>query len=457
MGAARALARAGERILPRVPPAWQGPISEVAGTIAYLAAPRQRAAVRANLAMIAPGRSLSARRVFVNQVRQYLEVFQIPRLDWARFDAVVRVEGWDNFLCAQRLGKGVIFGSAHLGPVALVGQILITRGYTLTLPAEKTDSEFMHAVNRARQAQGMVLVPIDSALGVHRVIRESGVLGILADRAVTGIGERVDFFGRPALLPSAQVALALRTGAALVPAFAWREKGLLHARIEKPLELVSTGDRDADVRSGVRRFAAILELATRRSSPVAVIPGVEVTTRSGHLLALWIEEEIPMFCSLAEALSRVHEAGGVAIVPHPLSYLTFSIGEGALRQLAALGDGARMVDAIELRNPSYAGRVRASRAAWLNTHVLRVAATGSSDAHHAALVGTCWTDFSGDTSEDLRTALRAHQTTANGRGWTLREHLDGAAKQQWRSMVRDPIKRARRTMTRAGGVKNKKK
>jgi KDO2-lipid IV(A) lauroyltransferase len=197
--------------------------------------------------------------VFVNQVRQYLEVFHIPRLDRARFDEIVRVEGWDHFLCAQRLGKGVIFGSAHLGPVALVGQILITRGFTLTLPAEKTDSEFMHAVNRARQAQGLVLLPIESALGLHRVIRDGGVLGILADRAVTGVGETVEFFGRPALLPSAQVALALRTGAALLPAFAWRENGLLVARIEEPLELVSTGDRDADVRAGVSRFAARLE------------------------------------------------------------------------------------------------------------------------------------------------------------------------------------------------------
>src|SRR5207244_2839152 len=134
MGAARALATAALQVLPRVPPAWQGPISEVVGTIAYLAAPRSRAAVRANLAVISPERSLSARRVFVNQVRQYLEVFQIPRLDRARFDAVVRVEGWDNFLCAQRLGKGVIFGSAHLGPIALVGQVLITRGLTLTRP-----------------------------------------------------------------------------------------------------------------------------------------------------------------------------------------------------------------------------------------------------------------------------------------------------------------------------------
>jgi predicted metal-dependent phosphoesterase TrpH len=215
------------------------------------------------------------------------------------------------------------------------------------------------------------------------------------------------------------------------------------------LDVIALTDHD-----DIRGAFALRELAARRSSPVQVVPGVEVTTRSGHLLALWIEDEIPMFCSLAQALSRVHQAGGLAIVPHPLSYLTFSVGEGALRQLAATGDDEQMVDAIEVRNPSYAGRVRASRAAWLNTHVLRVAETGSSDAHHAALVGTCWTDFPGTTPEDLRTAVRERATTADGRGWTLREHLDGAAKQQWRSMVRDPVKRAHRRI-RSGGGKNK--
>jgi predicted metal-dependent phosphoesterase TrpH len=205
------------------------------------------------------------------------------------------------------------------------------------------------------------------------------------------------------------------------------------------LDVIALTDHD-----DIHGAFALRELAAQRSSPVTVVPGVEVTTRSGHLLALWIEDEIPMFCSLVDALTRIHEAGGLAIVPHPLSYLTFSIGEGALRQLAASGDDTRMVDGIEVRNPSYAGRVRASRARWLNTHVLRIAETGSSDAHHAALVGTCWTEFPGSTPEELRRALREHSTTADGRGWTLKEHLDGAATQQWRSMVRDPIKRARR-------------
>jgi hypothetical protein len=103
-----------------------------------------------------------------------------------------------------------------------------------------------------------------------------------------------------------------------------------------------------------------------------------------------------------------------------------------------------MVDGIELRNPSYAGRVRAKRAAWLNAHVLRVAETGSSDAHHAELVGTAWTEFDGLTAADLRRAIAERTTRPQGRNWTLREHLGGVARQQWRSMVRDPVKRARR-------------
>lgn len=254
-----ALAVALERILPRIPMRWHAPVAEVVGTIAYASASRARSAVRANLAVVAPSGRASTRRVFVNQVRQYLEVFRIPRIDRDRFAATVRIEGWENFECARERGKGVVFASAHLGPVALVGQIVTTRGFEITLPVEPATSDLMRAVNRARSAQGLKLVPITSAFGFHRVLRRGGILAVLGDRAVTGVGERVDFFGRPTLLPSAHVALALHTGAALVPAFTWREGRTLVAHIEKPLELPQTGDRAADVREGVRRFAERFE------------------------------------------------------------------------------------------------------------------------------------------------------------------------------------------------------
>jgi KDO2-lipid IV(A) lauroyltransferase len=82
---------------------------------------------------------------------------------------------------------------------------------------------------------------------------------------VTGVGVRLPFFGREALLPSAHVALALRTGAALVPAFARRDGPRLLAQILPELELRRSGDRDADVRAGVAAFARLLEDHVRQA------------------------------------------------------------------------------------------------------------------------------------------------------------------------------------------------
>ena len=219
------------------------------------------------------------------------------------------------------------------------------------------------------------------------------------------------------------------------------------------MDVIALTDHD-----DIRGAFALRDVAARRSSAVAIVPGIEVTTRSGHLLALYVENEVPMFRPLPETIAAIHGQGGLAVVPHPLSYLTFSIGERALRALAELGDDPSFVDGIELRNPSYAGRVRARRAAWLNTHVLRVAETGSSDAHHAELVGTAWTEFEGSSAEELRASLVGKTTKSGGRAWTLREHLRGAAEQQYRSMVRDPAKRAwrRRPVTAATRAKRKK-
>ena len=220
-------------------------------------------------------------------------------------------------------------------------------------------------------------------------------------------------------------------------------EAILDAAERAGLDVIALTDHD-----DIRGAFLLRDIAARRSSPVEIVPGVEVTTRSGHLLALWIEEEIQMFAALAETVSRIHRVGGVAIVPHPLSYLTFSVGEGALRALASSTDPLAHIDGIETRNPSYAGRVRAARSVWLNEKVLHVAETGSSDAHHANLVGTTWTEFDGKDSDALRRAIADRTTRPDGRHWTLGEHLDGVALQQWRSMVRDPVKRARRRITK---------
>ncbi|HZP96585.1 MAG TPA: lysophospholipid acyltransferase family protein [Candidatus Limnocylindria bacterium] len=261
------LAHAAERALPRMPAALVAPVAELIGTVAFAAQPVARAAVRENLSIVAPDRSgaASVRRVFVEQARNYLEIFKIPRIDRARLRAMVDKPGWEHFLAAHEQGRGVIVASAHLGPISLVGQVLTAHGYDVVLPVETERSEFQRAVNRARAAMGLHLVSTDTPLAVYRALKAGRVFGLLADRAVTGVGEHVSFFGRDALLPSAHVALALRTGAPLIPAFSLREGRQLVARFEPRLELPSTGDRAADVREGVRRWANVLERYVRRA------------------------------------------------------------------------------------------------------------------------------------------------------------------------------------------------
>ena len=257
---------AAERVLPQIPSALVIPIAQVMGTIAFAVSPGARDAVRANLEIIAPGRAGAslARRIFAEQSRNYLEVFRLSRTDAATLIATIEKRGWEHLTSAYEQGKGVIVASAHLGPISVVGQVLVAHGYPTVLPVETEHSEVQRAVNRARAAMGLQVVRADTPLAVVRALREGKVLGLLADRAVTGVGERVPFFGRYALIPSVHIALGLRTGVPVIPAFSLRIGRALVASFEPPLELRSTGDREADVLAGVAQWARVVETYVRR-------------------------------------------------------------------------------------------------------------------------------------------------------------------------------------------------
>jgi KDO2-lipid IV(A) lauroyltransferase len=200
---------AAERVLPQIPSALITPIAQLMGSVAYAASPGARRAVRANLEVIAPDRASAslARHIFAEQSRNYLEIFRLSRTDAATLRATIERRGWEHFTSAHALGKGVIVASAHLGPISVVGQVLVAHGYATVLPVETERSEVQRAVNRARAAIGLQVVRSDTPLAVVRALREGKVLGLLADRAVTGVGERVPFFGADALIPSVHIAL----------------------------------------------------------------------------------------------------------------------------------------------------------------------------------------------------------------------------------------------------------
>jgi predicted metal-dependent phosphoesterase TrpH len=152
--------------------------------------------------------------------------------------------------------------------------------------------------------------------------------------------------------------------------------------------------------------------------------GEEVTTRRGHLLALFVNERIPALRPLAETVERIHAAGGLAVAPHTLAPLTPSLGARSLRALVADPNPARHLDGIELWNPSAAGRARAEARRTLNATALHLPATGSSDAHVLEGIGSGFTWFDGTTEADFRAALAAGRTEPAGAYWSTWHNVD---------------------------------
>ncbi len=182
------------------------------------------------------------------------------------------------------------------------------------------------------------------------------------------------------------------------------------------------------------------EAWARRSYSFEVIAGIEVSTREGHLLALDIDRPIPPFRSLAETLTLVHEAGGIAIVPHPMSWLTRSVGHRSIERVLRSADASVYFDGIEVENETLAARVMRGKARRTNDARWHLPETGGSDAHFPQAIGSAYTTFPGHTIAELRLALRQHQTRAvSGTHPTMRElGLGQIVRQQSRGLMVTP-------------------
>ncbi|WP_434522278.1 CehA/McbA family metallohydrolase [Halorubrum sp. AS12] len=195
------------------------------------------------------------------------------------------------------------------------------------------------------------------------------------------------------------------------------------------------------------------------------IPGVEVSTAHGHLLAIGVDRMPPRGRPYAETVRKIHEQGGVAVVPHPFQRSRHGVRQrniptpGSADETA---DGTRKPDRGSDRADPVAetGGVETSGAvdevdaievfnAWLftgyrNRRARRFAAEhgypgiAASDAHHLQYVGRAFTELGIEgrespdevTADDVLTAIRRGTTTVDGRGAPIRmaaKHYVGAA------------------------------
>jgi predicted metal-dependent phosphoesterase TrpH len=185
-------------------------------------------------------------------------------------------------------------------------------------------------------------------------------------------------------------------------------------------------------------------IARERGSRVEVVVAEEVTTRSGHLLGVFLQAQLRRNQRLETTVAEIHEQGGLAIVPHPFSAFTKGMRKHAIMRVHRSADPLIYWDALEGFNPSTAGRY--GRAATIRLAAeLDLPLVGNSDGHTLDTIGDGRTFFPGTTAEDYRRAVLAGTTTGTCVTWGfLREtRIYG---RQVRKQVRDVSRWGRRAV-----------
>jgi hypothetical protein len=180
------------------------------------------------------------------------------------------------------------------------------------------------------------------------------------------------------------------------------------------LDVIAITDHD-------RLEASLWAYSQQSHYPFEVVPGVEVTSAEGHVLALWVTQPIPKGMSLAETSAAIHEQGGLAVLAHPLEP-TISIRwfwRYLTQPSVLLSSG---IDALEIFN---AGAFTPG-SNWLAQriyHNIDLPRVGSSDSHSLATIATGITRFRGRTACDLRESILCGQTAAEGKSWPITAYL----------------------------------
>ncbi|HTR23066.1 MAG TPA: lysophospholipid acyltransferase family protein [Terriglobales bacterium] len=244
------------------------------GLLVYRLHRRLREVGMRNLTLAFPAMSDDDRRCvlrgeYVSLGRQLAEFCLFPRYAYKNVSKVVVYDGLENYERAYARGKGVLFLTGHLGAWELSAFTHSLNGYPLSIVMRPLDNPYIdRLVQRYRTIHGNKTVSKDDFIrGLLVAMRAGECVGILMDTNMTPPqGVFVNFFGIPAYTASGLARIALRTDAAVIPAFTvWEQKLRKYVlRFDPALELIRTGNDEADIVANTAMFTGVIEEHIRR-------------------------------------------------------------------------------------------------------------------------------------------------------------------------------------------------
>ena len=250
-------------------------LGDVAGDMLYglLRRPRQR--IHHNL-KIAFGDSLPeakrnsiARTVLRFFTKNWLELFFYAGTEKHAVRDRITIAGLEHLDRALAKGKGVIAVSGHIGNYGLLGTQFTERGYDFTVVIREPKNRGMaKTYENGRAKMGLRTISTTPErrffTSAIKALGRNGILCLISDENKRTGGVFVNFFGRPASTPPGPAALALRTGAAIVPIFITRNPdNSQRITVQEEIPGEKTGDGEGDVLAITSRFTAVIEQRIR--------------------------------------------------------------------------------------------------------------------------------------------------------------------------------------------------
>ncbi len=256
-----------------LPPAGLASVGDVLGSLYSMIGGRRRRIIDFNLELAYPEKSRSDRRRLARSVarhfgRSALDAIRVQGLRPEELTAAVEISGWENVENAAALGRGVFFLTAHIGSwevAALIVGLRLEGG--LSVVNRPLDNPLLEReLDRLRKLYG------NHVFGKRNIVREmltqlrrgAGV-GILIDQRVReDQGVEVPFFGHPAWTHPILARMARKTGAPVVPLFAFLEApGSYTLRFDPAIVVDELAEADRDDEALTARYIAVLESAIR--------------------------------------------------------------------------------------------------------------------------------------------------------------------------------------------------
>lgn len=225
--------------------------------------------IMANLAYVLPAateaeRQRYAREIVANLLKGYYELLRLHATSPAEALRMVDVHGLANMHGALERGMGALVAMPHMGNHSLLSEPAAARiGRPIMVVVERmADPVAQNLFMSLRRRKNVEVVEIGRNVTrtVIGALRAGKVVVLPCDRTVASATVEVDFFGAPARVPSGPATLALRTGAPLLPTYAFRQPNNRSTVVmDPPLRLEADDDLQRNVQRTMQAILRIFE------------------------------------------------------------------------------------------------------------------------------------------------------------------------------------------------------